>query len=255
MSRIAVFNQKGGVAKTTTVLNLASAVARAGRSVLAIDMDPQAHLTLACTGGEPPSDAARTVVGMFRDGTPLEQLAIDTPLGIKLVAAHAELTKVESLRGSDPQAAQVLRAALAAMPEQPATVLIDCCPALGVLSLNALFAADRVLVPVSSDFLSLQSVIRLDAALGALEKALKRPIDKRVLITRYDGRRKLARQIEQTLLERYDGQLCQTRIRECVALAESPARGKDIFAHQRKGVGAADYGALAYELWKGGFFG
>jgi len=254
MSCVAVFNQKGGVAKTTTTLNLASALARASRPPLLLDMDPQAHLTLAATAGQPPLDSARTLVGFFRDQATLAELIIETRSGGRLVAAHAELAKIESLYGSNPQATLALKKGLQTLA-WPGPVLIDCCPALGVLSLNALIAADRVLVPVSADYLSLQSVIRLDAALTALEKALSRPVEKRIVITRYDRRRKLARQVEQALLDRYGDLVCQTRIRECVALAESPALGRDIFAHQRKGVGAADYGALAYELWKSRFFG
>lgn len=253
MACIAVFNQKGGVAKTTSTFNLATALARAGWKAWAVDMDAQAHLTLALTGGRPPLDPARTLCGFFNQNTPLRDIVQETPIGVRLVPSHAELAKVESLYGSHPQAALALRRGLAeAAPEGP--VLIDCCPALGVLSLNALYAADRVLIPVSSDYLSLQSVIRLDAAIAALEKAIKRPIEKRVVITRFDARRKLAVQIAQTLQDRYGDQVCRTRVRECVALAESPALGKDIFAHQRKGVGAQDYAALAYELLKSGFF-
>jgi len=253
MSCIAVFNQKGGVAKTTSTLNLSTALARAGWKTWAIDMDAQAHLSMALTAGRAPLDPANTLCAFFNQHKPLREIVMETPLGVRLVPSHAELAKVESLFGSNPQAAGALRKGLAeAEPEGP--VLIDCCPALGVLSLNALYSADRALIPVSSDYLSLQSVIRLDAAISALEKAIKRPIEKRIVITRFDGRRKLAQQIAQTLHDRYGEQVCKTRIRECVALAESPARGKDIFAHQRRGVGAQDYGALAYELLKSGFF-
>lgn len=253
MACIAVFNQKGGVAKTTSTFNLATALARAGWKAWAVDMDAQAHLTLALTAGKPPVDPSITLCGFFNQQRPLREIVIGTPLGVRLVPSHAELAKVESLYGSNAQATAALKRGLAeAEPEGP--VLVDCCPALGVLSLNALYAADRVLIPVSSDYLSLQSVVRLDAAIIALEKAMKRPIEKRIVITRFDGRRKLAQQIAQTLMDRYGEQVCKTRIRECVALAESPALGKDIFAHQRKGVGAQDYGALAYELLRTGFF-
>jgi chromosome partitioning protein len=253
MACIAVFNQKGGVAKTTSTFNLATALARAGWKSWAVDMDAQAHLTLALTGGKPPADPAATLCAFFHQKKPLREIVKETPLGVRIVPSHAELAKVESLFGGNSQAALALKRGLTEVePEGP--VLIDCCPALGVLSLNALYAADRILIPVSSDYLSLQSVVRLDAAIVALEKAMKRPLEKRIVITRFDARRKLAQQIAQTLHDRYGEQVCKTRIRECVALAESPALGKDIFAHQRKGVGAQDYGALAYELLKSGFF-
>jgi chromosome partitioning protein len=133
-------------------------------------------------------------------------------------------------------------------------VMIDCSPMLGVLSLNAVFAAQRLLIPVSADYLSLQGVNRLDAALKVLEKPLGKRIERRIVITRFDSRRKLAYDIYDKLQEHYGKDLCGTRIAESVSLAESPAHGKDIFAYAPHSQGAKDYDALAEELIGSGFF-
>jgi chromosome partitioning protein len=123
-----------------------------------------------------------------------------------------------------------------------------------VLTLNALIAADRVLIPVAADFLSLQGVDRLDRALNALEIKLKRRIERRVLVTRFDGRRRLSSEIYAELKRRYGDAVCTTRISENVALAESPMQSKDIFAFSPASPGARDYRALVQELGGSGFF-
>ena len=133
-------------------------------------------------------------------------------------------------------------------------VVIDCSPMLGVLSLNAEFAAQRLLIPVSADYLSLQGVNRLDTALRVLEKPLGKRIERRIVMTRFDSRRKLSYEIFDRLREHYGKDLCETRISETVSLAESPAHGKDIFAYAPHGTGARDYNALAEELLSKGFF-
>jgi chromosome partitioning protein len=133
------------------------------------------------------------------------------------------------------------------------TVLIDCCPALGVLSLNAVIAADRVLIPVAADPLSLEGVERLDVALNALERKLNRRIERRVLLTRFDGRRRLSYEIFDRLQQRFGKRLCNTRIVENVSLAESPGKGLDIFTYAPGSTGARDYRMLTNELLACGF--
>ena len=135
-----------------------------------------------------------------------------------------------------------------------APILIDCCPMLGVLTLNALLASDRVLIPVSADYLSLQGVHRLDSALNVLETRLKRKIERRILVTRFDSRRKLSFEIYEKLKERFGDIVCNTRISETVGLATSPMHGQDIFQYAPRSPGAADYQALTEELWNSGFF-
>jgi len=134
-----------------------------------------------------------------------------------------------------------------------APILIDCCPMLGVLTLNALLAADKVLIPVSADYLSQHGVHRLDSALNVLEKKLQRKFERRIVVTRFDSRRKLSFDIYDQLRERYGSLLCKTRIGETVALATSPMHGLDVFAYAPNSPGAVDYKALAKELMDSGF--
>jgi len=252
MSVIAVFNQKGGVGKTTTALNLCAGLAQLNLSPLGIDLDPQGHLTLAC-GVDRVSVEASTCA-FFRPDAPLERAVQTLPSGLRLIAAAPELSKVDALHAGDPHVATRLKQGIDGVIGRGAPILIDCCPTLGVLSLNALIAADRVLIPVSADYLSLQGVERLERALGVLETKLKRTFERRVVVTRFDARRRLSGEIDARLRALFGDNVCATRITENVSLAESPMRGKDIYAHAPASPGARDYRALTAELGQSGFF-
>jgi chromosome partitioning protein len=257
MTRLAVFNQKGGVGKTTTVLNLAAAVARRGLRPLLVDLDAQAHLSQILGPAEASADS---VFAYFDKARPLRELARPVALANAeprgdLVPAHSELMKVDSLFGKGPRILYRLREGLDEyLPERaPRAVFIDCCPMLGVLSLAGVFAADRVLVPISADFLALKGALALEGTLKALEHVLKRRVERRYVLTRFDSRRRMAHEIGETLAERFGEELCATRIAESVALAESPFHRKDIFAHDARSRGARDYEALTEELLASGF--
>lgn len=254
MAVIAVFNQKGGVGKTTTCLNLTAALALAQRHPIALDMDPQGHLGLS-SGLKNPAAPDKGMFAFFKNKTPLASLLQDTPGGWQIIPSSLELSKVDALYGSDPKVATLLKQGLRdELALTGAPVLIDCCPMLGVLTLNALLACDRVLIPVSADFLSLQGVYRLDSALNVLEQKLQRKFERRILITRFDIRRKSSLEIYDKLQNRYGALLCNTRIRENVALSTSPIHGQDVFAHAPQSHGAMDYRALMVELGNSGFF-
>jgi len=257
MTRLAVFNQKGGVGKTTTALNLAAAVARRGLRPLLVDLDAQAHLSQILAPAEASADS---VFAYYNDARPLRDLARPVALARAeprgdLIPAHSELMKVDSLFGKGPRILYRLREGLDEyVPADAARgVFIDCCPMLGVLSLSGVFAADGVLVPISADFLALKGALALEHTLKALEHVVKRRVERRYVLTRFDARRKMAHEIAATLRERFGTELCETRIAESVALAESPFHRKDIFAHDEKSRGARDYEALLEELLASGF--
>jgi len=253
MPVVAVFNQKGGVGKTTTTFNIAACLAAENRPPVLLDTDPQAHLTVAFGVRNVPGD--KSLYSFFQHSTPLESLVRQQPSGIRLVPSSPELSKIDALFGNDPSIAKRLKEGLDIGPSRSrASVLIDCCPMLGVLTLNALLAADRILMPVSADYLSLESIHKLKLALDVLENRLGRKFQRRVVVTRFDARRRLSYEILRRLNEAFGEQVCRSVIKENVHLAESPMHGKDVLAFAPWSQGAADYRALTEELEQCNFF-
>jgi chromosome partitioning protein len=251
-TRLAIFNQKGGVGKTTTVLNLGAALARRGLSPLLVDLDPQAHLS-SILG--PVGSGAESLFAFYNDARPLDQLMRPLGFGGQLLPSHAELLKVDTLYGKGPNVLNLLKEGLdRALYGASRPVLIDCCPMLGVLSLSSIFASGRVLIPISTDFLALKGALQLETTLRALEHVLKKRVERRYLLTRFDGRRRMSHNIAAQLSERFGAELCQTRVGEAVGLAESPAQGRDIFSHAPHSRGARDYEQLLEELLASGFW-
>jgi chromosome partitioning protein len=252
MATIAVFNQKGGVGKTTTALNLLAGIAQAGARPLGLDLDPQAHLSHVF--GAQPRAADDSVYSFFVRQRPLADVAVITRSGVPICPAHLELAKLDSLLGKGVNSVTRLRAALhgADRPEGP--VVIDCCPLINVLSLNAVFACDVLLVPVSADYLALQGARAVDRALDALEPVFKQRLPRRYVLTRYDSRRRMSGEVLEQMAEMLrPEEICATRIRESVKLAESPALALDVFRHAPGSHGAHDYRALIEELQGAGF--
>ncbi len=248
--RMAIFNQKGGVGKTTTALNLASALTRHGRGVLLIDLDPQAHLTsIRIQEGV---DSRSSIFAYYQASRPLKALELPWEGIGRLIPAHTELIKVDSIFGKGPNVLNRLNAGLS-HAQAGRTVIIDCCPFLGVLSLNALFACDCVLIPVSSDFLSMRGAMQMERTLKAIEPVLKRRVERRYLLTRFDRRRRMGFDVQTQMQAHFGADLCATVISENVSIAEAPALSRDIFSHAPASRGAQDYLALMEELLAAGF--
>ena len=252
MTVIAVFNQKGGVGKTTTSLNLLAGIAQRKQRPLGIDLDPQAHLSGIF--GVHPRLADDSVYSFFMRQRPLADIAQITASGVILCPAHLELTKLDTLLGKSVNVITRLRSSLKSADAMPGHVIIDCCPLLGVLSLNAIFACDLVIIPVSADYLAFQGAQQVERSLNALEPVFKFRLPRRYLLTRFDARRKMSSEVADLMGMAFrPEEICITRIAENVSLAESPARQLDVFRHAPQSRGARDYLALVEELVGAGF--
>jgi len=248
MTRLAVFNQKGGVGKTTTVLNLSAALARRGSKPLLIDMDPQGHLTQI--QGQPPDNASQSLFGFYHDSKPLSQLETSWENIGSLIPSHRELIKVDSIFGKGPAILNRLKQGLETLEKTSGNrcIFIDCCPYLGVLSLSAIFASDIVLIPIASDFLSLQGAQKVEKTLQALEPVVKRRINRRYVMTCYDRRRGMTFEVHGQAKSYFGRELCDAVISENVAVAESPQYKQDVFRYSGGSTGAHDYSKLLEEL-------
>ncbi|QDQ25012.1 AAA family ATPase [Chitinimonas arctica] len=251
MTIIAVFNQKGGVGKTTTTANLAAAMAKNGLTPLAIDLDPQAHLT-ALSGLNPKVE--RTVYSFFNQQTPLSDLVTQLPNQVNLIPSHMELARVDMMLSQNRHDLRRLKKAMAEemLSSSDTPVLIDCCPMLGVLSLSALMAADVVLVPVTAEYLAMNGAQQLDQTLkGLATKGLYRP--RKVFINRYQRGHTTSEKVAHELTRRYGKDFCNTRVFESQSVLESVGQNKDVFSFAPDSEGAEDFSYLLDELIESGF--
>ncbi len=245
MRIIAVINQKGGVGKTTITANLGHALQIAGYRVMLIDMDPQAQLT--------------TSLGIFRlpkkgidrvllDQMLLKTVEIHTRENIVLVPAGSQLMEVEHLNNGGVSRATLLDAALQQQNPQQDFILIDCPPASGLLSANAIMAADEVLIPVSGDYLSLNGVAHLLTTLKKFETLRLATLQRWVVMSRFHSRRRLSKEVRSKLIGHFPDRVLKTEIKEAAALAECPAAGRTIFEFRRTSSAAQGFTQLAQDL-------
>ena len=248
MSRIAVMNQKGGVGKTTTTLNLSAAIKLNGGNPIMIDMDPQSHLSsIQCPE---PTGKEKGLWDFYESKQNLSTLITDWENVGKLISSDKELIKVETKFGNGPSIVFRLKEGLTELESvyKNADILMDCSPSVGVLALNAIFAADLVIVPISSDFLSLNGARKIEHTLKALETVMKRRLERIYLFTKFDKRRLMSSQVFNMAKTYFGDDVCDVVINENVDLARSPHENKDIFSFNSKSVGAANYNELYHYL-------
>ena len=242
---IAVINQKGGVGKTTTTLNLSHALAQFEKKVLVIDLDPQAHLT---AGYGVLQRDQRGIADVLLGEADLSDVIENVRENVSIIPAGSRLGELEHLTEGGAKRGFLLKDAIKNNTELYDYILVDCPPSSGILGMNALLAAEEVLVPVSGDFFALQGLSRLMSIFQHIETTLKRKTKKWVVLTRFHDRRKLAREVKGKILSYFPDSVFQTAIRETVALAESPGFGQTIFEYQPKCNGANDYMELAADV-------
>ncbi|MHB1166000.1 MAG: ParA family protein [Candidatus Nanopelagicales bacterium] len=253
MARIlAVANQKGGVAKTTTVVNLAAALREAGRRVLVVDLDAQACATFSL--GLDPEDLERSGADAFMAATPripVADLITTTEDGIDLLPAAIDLAGADRALAGVVGREYVVRDALKPVVDRYDWVLLDCSPSLGIVTINALTAADEVLVPLQCETLSHRGVGQLIETIADVQRLTNPRLRiAGVLPTLFDGRTTHAKAVLADLGPRY-GVRVFTPISRSIRFAEAPAAGRSILATARGSRGAADYRRLAVELIDG----
>lgn len=252
MPVLGVFNQKGGVGKTTTAINLLAGIALRKLRPVGIDLDPQAYLSNVFGAHQRLPDD--TLHAFFMRQRALAEIATITESGVVICPGHLELTKLDALLGKGLEVITRLRRALARPEFAHAPVVIDCGPNSGVLSMNTIFACDVLIVPVSADYLALQGAQQVERSLKALEPVLKRRLPRRYVLTRFNGRQKISMEIAGLMaMACPPDDLCATRIAEDVSLTESPTQRLDVFRRAPESRGAQDYRALVNELASAGF--
>lgn len=243
---IAVVNQKGGVGKTTTAVNLAASLAASERDTLLVDMDPQANASSAFGISQPEGQVYEALIGscVLKDvlhGTELRHLQV-VPAGADLVGAEIELVTA-------PGRERRLERALADLRHDYEYVLVDCPPSLGILTLNALTAADAILIPLQCEYYALEGLARLMATVDLVRAQLNPRLElDGIVLTMVDLRNNLSRQVETEVRSHFGDRVYRTRVPRNVRLSEAPSHGKPVLLYDVHSRGAVAYLQLAEEV-------
>jgi chromosome partitioning protein len=241
---ISVSNHKGGVGKTTSTVNIGAALAVLGHSVLLIDLDPQANLSqsLGIAEGHEPN-----IYQNLRGEARVQPVNVAERLDI--IPSSLDLSGAEVELAGEAGREYILEELLEPIKFRYDFILIDCPPSLGLLTINALTASNEVLIPIQPHYLAAQGLAKLVEVVGKVQKRLNKRLKVgSLLITLYDGRKVLNRDVLEALEGRFPNELLTTRIRENIALAEAPTQGLDIFRYAPKSNGAEDYLAAGRDL-------
>lgn len=248
---MAVVNQKGGVGKTTTAINLAAALAEVGHPTLLIDLDPQANSTSGL--GLDPARARLNVYHLLTGEATVDQVAQPTAVGgLKLVPSHIDLAGAEIELAVTEGRELLLRQALSSLPSGIECVLIDCPPSLGLLTLNALTAATSMLIPTQSEYFALEGLRHLMYTHQLVRSRLNPKLAiAGIVMTQFDARTTLAWDVLEAVRRSHPHHLLQTLIPRNVRISEAPSHGKTVLEYDPTCRGAAAYRALAKELLEG----
>ncbi|MEK6713611.1 MAG: AAA family ATPase [Nitrospirota bacterium] len=247
---ISITNQKGGVGKTTTAINISASLAVAEKKVLLVDMDPQGNATSGC--GIDKRSLKTTIYDAMIGGMGLKEIIVPTalryfqviPAGIDLIGAEIELIEVEKREF-------VLRQVLEPLRDDFNFIILDCPPSLGLLTINALTAADSVIIPVQCEYFALEGLSQVLRTIELVRKSLNSALDiEGILLTMFDSRNNLSHQVAQEIKDHFKDKVFNSTIPRNVALGEAPSHGKPIITYNINSRGAQSYLGLALEVMK-----